>query len=71
MSSAAIGKDMFNQIMLQMNTSADMCGQTDKLAESFLLQEVAKFIVLRGAHVDVPHYQCVLLRVDELPQMPG
>ena len=41
----------------------------DKLAESFFLQEVAKFVVLGGAHVDVSHYQGILLRVDELPQM--
>ena len=39
------------------------------MAESFFLQEVPKFVVLGGAHVDVSHYQGILLRVDELPQM--
>ena len=37
--------------------------------ESFLLEVVAKVVVLCGTDVDVSHYQGVLPRVYELPQM--
>lgn len=54
-----------------MNTSADMCGQADKLTEPFLLEVVAQVIGLGCTDVHVPHDQGVFLRVDKLPQMLG
>ena len=54
-----------------MNTSADMGGQGDKLAEPFLLEVVAQGIGLGCTDVDVSDDQGVLFGVDHLLQMLG